>query len=111
MSSVQHAACCKLQHDHASRTRAGFVAEAPGLLGSLCDEDLPEADPRRRRTTAGARLPAPSPPMLSLLMRPASTCLLVALVLQALGPGAAHARPPDLELAAAKAGQGVRAVV
>jgi hypothetical protein len=49
--------------------------------------------------------------MLSTPMRRASACLLTALVLQALGPGAAHARPSDLELAAAKAGRGVRAVV
>jgi len=44
-------------------------------------------------------------------MRRASVYLLAALVLRALGPEAAHARPSDLERAAAKADQGVRAVV
>jgi hypothetical protein len=49
--------------------------------------------------------------MLSIPMRQACARLLAAVVLWALGPGAAHARPSDLELAAARAGQGVRALV
>ena len=44
-------------------------------------------------------------------MRRGSLCLLAALVLQALGAGAARARPSDLERVAAKADQGVRAIV
>jgi Peptidase family M28 len=49
--------------------------------------------------------------VLSIPVHRACACLLASRVLQALGPGAAYARPSDLEVEAAKAGQGVRAVV
>src|SRR4029450_5190923 len=92
LCKVQHAADCSPTMHPARRLVSRRAHGSPGA--SAC-----------------VRLPAAVPPMLSIPMRQACARLLAAVVLWALGPGAAHARPSDLELAAARAGQGVRALV